>query len=275
MDHGASIDSRQRLAESGHHAADPKLWQRGRDREFEQEQGFELPVPVLFSPASQSLAPDQSRAVIVSPEIDGPWVRNLYGHHRDVGLDEFGRDDRRDVFVSLEFEHQIDAFLDQEIGVAQRRFRAIAVVHGDQLNVFAGRHALDALTDVTGEFRIGRLRGEAQLETRARQRLNLAAVSAFADPLYQTAFDQTLRQPEAGGLAQARAFDQLSQRDNLFREMEGLQQATGPDHSLDDFRLFRHIRARLSFFNTEGQRIKGAMGSKRRSYFPPSSPLPL
>src|SRR5262249_62374009 len=62
---------------------------------------------------------------------------------------------------------------------------------------------------------------------------------------------------EAGGFAQACAFDQLPQRDNLFREIEGLQEAAGSNHGFDDFRLFRHtIEDRGSRIEDRGSRIE-------------------
>ena len=64
------------------------------------------------------------------------------------------------MFVGLEFQHQVDTFLNEEIGVAQGNFGAVAIVDGHQMQMFFSCHAVHADADRMRKFRIGRLCGE-------------------------------------------------------------------------------------------------------------------
>ena len=55
-------------------------------------------------------------------------MRHLDRDQRDVGLAVFGGDDRRDVIVGLELDHEIDLLAHQDVGVALRDLRVVAVV---------------------------------------------------------------------------------------------------------------------------------------------------
>ena len=51
----------------------------------------------------------------------------------------FGRDDRRDVLVGLELDDEIDLLAHQDVGVALRDLRVVAVVERDELDALRAR----------------------------------------------------------------------------------------------------------------------------------------
>jgi hypothetical protein len=101
-------------------------------------------------------------------------------------------------------------------------------------------HAVDAFADILGKLRIGGLRGEADGEGRNGERLNRAAVRAFAGPFQQAAFDEALQQAKAGGFAQTRAFDHLPQAQD-FVMVKSVQEATGTHNGFDSFWFVRRF----------------------------------
>ena len=71
-------------------------------------------------------------------------MRNLDGDERDVRLAVLGGDDRRDVLVGLELDDEIDLLANQDVGVALRDLRAVAVVDRDELDALGRGGALQA-----------------------------------------------------------------------------------------------------------------------------------
>src|SRR5262245_23622430 len=110
--------------------------------------------------------------------------------------------------------------------------------------MFALGDPMHALTDVAGEFRVRRLCGKADRESRRYRLLDTAAVSAFAHPLNHPAFDQTLKQAKTGCLAEVSALGQLPEREDL-SVVERLQQATGADYGFDSFAFLGHFQSAL------------------------------
>ena len=62
------------------------------------------------------------------------------------------RNDRRDMFVGLKLEQEVDAFLHQEVGILESDFRAILAVDRDQTDMFALGDPMYALTDIAREL---------------------------------------------------------------------------------------------------------------------------
>ena len=85
-------------------------------------------------------------------------MRDLDRDERDVRFAVLRRDDRRDVLVGLELDHQVDFLSHQHVGVALRNLRAVAVVDRDELDALRGRRALQTVGDFLGELVVGALR---------------------------------------------------------------------------------------------------------------------
>src|SRR5262245_19035521 len=107
--HGARIEARQYLRQTGDSACDAQLRQRSGYRKFEKQQHLDVSVPVFFCPTAQGSATNHSGAIVVGAEENCPWMWNLDRNDRNVGFKEFGRDDGRDVLVGLELEHETNS----------------------------------------------------------------------------------------------------------------------------------------------------------------------
>ena len=69
---------------------------------------------------------------------------NLDRDQRDVRFAILGGDDRRNLLVGLELDDEVDALADENVGVALRDPRAVAVVDANELDAFGGSGALQA-----------------------------------------------------------------------------------------------------------------------------------
>ena len=82
--------------------------QRARARDLEQQDFVGIAGPVLLRPARQVPPGEQPRFVVVRAEVGGARMRNVDGDHRDARLVIRRGDGRRDGFVGLELDDQID-----------------------------------------------------------------------------------------------------------------------------------------------------------------------
>ena len=116
--------------------------ERSRARQFQQQNLVDVPAPLAPGPASQVAARYQSGLIVVRAEIRRARMRNVDGDERDARLDISRGNGRRDRFVGLELERQIEVFSHQLQRVVQRDLRLIPIVHDDQLDasIFCGSH---------------------------------------------------------------------------------------------------------------------------------------
>ena len=91
-------------------------------------------VPVLLRPSAEIAAADETRLVVVGAEVGGARMRHLDRDQRDVRFAVLRRDDRRDVLVGLELDDEIDFLAHEDVGVALRDLRVVAVVDADELD---------------------------------------------------------------------------------------------------------------------------------------------
>ena len=94
-------------------------------------------------------------------------MRDLDRDQRDAGLAILRRDDRRDVLVGLELDHEVDLLAHEHVGVALRDLGVVAVVDRDELDSLRRRRALQAGRDLLRELVVGALRGVAEPDTDA------------------------------------------------------------------------------------------------------------
>jgi len=66
------------------------------------------------------------------------------------------------VLVGLEFDHQIDFFTNEDVGVALCDLRIVAIVERDELDALGRRSRLEAERDFFRKLVVGALRRVAQ-----------------------------------------------------------------------------------------------------------------
>src|SRR5882757_2623689 len=119
-------------------------------------------MPMLFDPARQIASANHAGFVVVRAVERGTGMRYVDGNHRDVGIPILGCDYRRNVFVSLKFNREIDLFTDEQIGIPLRRFCAVSIVQGYEFDPFGAGSTLQACRDFLGKLRILPLRRVSQ-----------------------------------------------------------------------------------------------------------------
>ena len=124
------------LANAREHAPHPRGRERPRAGELDQQDLVHAAVPLLSRPSRQMPSGEEPGFVVVRAEIRRPRMRNVDGNQRDVRLAVLRGDGWGDGLVGLELDDQIDAVPNQELGVLDRDFRLVAVVHDDELDVF-------------------------------------------------------------------------------------------------------------------------------------------
>ena len=83
---------------------------------------------MLLRPAAEVPAADQPGLVVVGAEVGRARMRHLDRDQRNAGLAVLRRDDRRDVLVGLELDHEVDLLAHEHVGVALRDLGVVAVV---------------------------------------------------------------------------------------------------------------------------------------------------
>ena len=106
-------------AEAVEKAGYAEFEQGSGDGKFEEDELVDFAVPVFACPAAQSLATDEAGFVVICAEVGGAGVRNFDGDDGRVRLEEFGGDYWSYALVGLVFEDEVDALLDEKVGVAQ------------------------------------------------------------------------------------------------------------------------------------------------------------
>ncbi len=142
-------------------------------------------------------------------------MRNLDRDERDVRLAVLGGDDRRDVLVGLELDHEIDLLAHQDVGVALRDLRAVAVVDRDELDALRGGGALQAVGDFLRELVVGALRRVAEPIRLLAERPHVRSIQVLADLLDHAAALEGVEEPEGHALGQPAAGHDFTQRERF------------------------------------------------------------
>src|SRR5258708_30392500 len=73
----ASLREADHLADAGQHSADPRLRQRARPLQFDQQDLLHLSAPMLLRPPPQVMPAQQTRAIVIRAEISRTRMRNV------------------------------------------------------------------------------------------------------------------------------------------------------------------------------------------------------
>jgi hypothetical protein len=192
---------------------------------------IDLAGPVVAGPAAEGLAADEASLVVVGAEVAGAGVGDLDGDDGGVGFEELGGDDGGDALVGLEFEDKVDAFLDEDVGVAESFAGGVAVVDGDEVEMFASGGYLHRFHDLAGELGVS-LGGEADAEGLGGDRAEAVAIDSGAGTLQQAAVDKSAEEAKDGCLGQAGAFDDLGELELFAKVAEGLEHFAGAEDGL-------------------------------------------
>ena len=141
----AAFEVRAHLFHPDEHAGQTHLGQASCSLQcHEHDLVDDLSAPMLLRPSTEVTPADQARFVIVRAEVRRARMWNLDRDQRDVRFAILGGDDRRNLLVGLEFDDEVDALAHENVGVALRDPRAVAVVDANELDAFGGSGALQA-----------------------------------------------------------------------------------------------------------------------------------
>ena len=135
----AVLELRADLLHADQHPGEPHLRQAAGALERDHDDLVDFAVPALLRPAAEVPAADQAGLVVVRAEVGRAGMGDLEGDERDLRIAVFRRDRCRDVLVGLELDDEVDLLTDQDLGVALRDFRVVAVVDADELRRRARR----------------------------------------------------------------------------------------------------------------------------------------
>ena len=164
-------------------------------------------------------------------------MRNLDRDQRDVGFAVLRGDDRRDVLVGLELDDEIDLLAHQDVGVALRDLRAVAVVDRDELDALRRGGALQALRDLLRELVVGALRRIAEPVRLLPERPHVRAIEVLADLLDHAAALERVEQAERHALGQAAARDDFAKRQRFAGRAKRGQHLRRVHDRLDEIRI--------------------------------------
>jgi hypothetical protein len=142
----------------------PGLRQRSGDPLLEKDHFVNDAGPVVFGPLAERAAPNQAGLVVVCAEVHRPRMGNFNGYHGDACRQKSRRNHRSHVFIRLELDGDIHFLADQQVGIAKRSLRAVAVVHFDQIHTVRGGCLPYPVGDCLGKRRCRGLRSEADAE---------------------------------------------------------------------------------------------------------------
>ena len=198
----AVLELREDLFHPDQHARQSHLRQAARALERDQHDLVDAGMPVLLRPFAEMAAANQTGFVVVRAEVGGAGMRNLDRDQRDVRVAVFCGDDRRDLLVGLELDHQVDALADQDVGVALRDLRVVAIVDRDQLDALHRRGALEARRHLLGELIVGALRRIAETVEALFEWPQRRSIQVLADLLEHAAPLERVEQAERHALRQ-------------------------------------------------------------------------
>ena len=149
------------------------------------------------------------------------------GDERDAGFQVRGRDGRRDGFVRLELDHEIDALPDQVLGISERHLRLVAVVEDDQLDVLAIGGSLQAREHLSRKGGALALRGIADPVPLAASDLRRQPIPGRVDLLDEPDVVEGVQETEAQPLAETGSLDDVTQPQRFARRLKSPEHLIG------------------------------------------------
>ena len=215
-DHGAGFRGLVKgLPEPGERAAHARAHERARAGELQQQHLVHPSLPVAPRPLPQMASCEQPGLVVVGPEVGGAGMGHVDGDERDASLHVRGGDGRRDGFVRLEFDDEIDAFANQVLGGSEGHLRLVAVVEHDQLDILAIGGALEAREHLARKRGVLALAGIADPVPPAPSNLRREAIPRRVDLLDHSDVVEGVQQAEAQPLAETGALDDVAEPQRL------------------------------------------------------------
>jgi hypothetical protein len=128
------------------------------------------------------------------------------------------------MLVGLELDHQVDFLAHENVGVALRDFRAVAIIERDELDSFGRCGSLEAQGDLFGKRIVGALRGIAQSVQLLLEGPQRASVEVFSDLVDHTASLEGVQQTERHALRQTASARDLAEGERFAGRSKGRQQ---------------------------------------------------
>ena len=147
-------------------------------------------------------------------------MRDVDGDEWDVCLQVLGGNRRRDRFVGLKLDGQIDSFMDELVGAAESGFRFIAIIRDNELDMGLLRGAAQAGQHFAGEGAVLTLRSVTDTITLGWLRLRDQPVLIFPHLVQEPAFTQGVEKAEAHGLVQAGPAGHFPKAKDFARKLE-------------------------------------------------------
>ena len=225
------------FGESGEEAADARLGEGARAVEFDDEELVHFAVPVAFGPAAEVVAAHESGLIVIGAEVGCAGVRDVDRDEWNVGLEVFSGDVGGDDLIGLKFDGEVDFLADEVIGAAQGDLGLVAVVDGDEFDLFALGGALEAAGNFAIKGGVLALCRVADAVEAAAAHFGGEAVAVFADAVEKTALVERVEQAETHALVEASAGDDVAKAQDFAGGLEGLEHTRGVDER------FYHVAA--------------------------------
>src|SRR5687767_8653473 len=124
--------------------------------------------------------------IVVRTVVGRARMRNFERDNGDVRRDQLRGDYRRNVFIGLELDRQVDALAYESLGVAQCGLRAVLVIDDDEIDIGARGSGGDAVADCARERKFAALRRVAELVAPPLRVADVQRVKTIAGPRYQS-----------------------------------------------------------------------------------------
>ena len=167
-------------------------------------------------------------------------MRDIHGDQRDSAGGKTVRDNRREVTIRLEFDHQIHMLLDELFGVLPRDFPVVLIIKNDEFDAGGNGGGSQAFGNRIGEGKRARLsaKAEAHLARTADQAIPSVLRARDIAPVHQRPQD-----PKDGGLGDPRALMDLLERQwslVLFQQFQNIQALRENGNEINCFSRSRH-----------------------------------
>ena len=215
--------------------------ERSGTRELENQDLVHLSVPARVCVLAQIAAAQQPGLIVVGAEIGGARMGNVDRDQRDARFEILRRNGRRDRFVGLKFDDEVDLFLDQVLRVSKRHLGLIPVVDDDELEPLAFSGAKQPGVHLTGKRAVLPLGRIPDAKPPPRPDHGHKAVVSLVDFFYEPAVMQRVEQPEAHPFPVTGPLDDVAQAEHFTRRLKRLQNRGGVHQRLHEIAVVSSV----------------------------------
>src|SRR5215469_5333778 len=194
---------------------------------------------------------------------------NVDGNHGNASFAILGGYDGRNRFIGLKFNGEIHFLPHQEIGVALRNLRTVAIVERDEFNALRLCGPLQTGGDFAGKLIIGALRRVSQAAEPRFQRSEARLVEIGAQFLDHAALLECIKQTKGHGLRKSASQRNLPQRKSLPRGAESRNKPGAVDDGFDQIR----VTGGSSWAHGGGHTITNCSATRNQNFVPSSHQL--